>query len=63
MRRIRRIFRSVSAFVAPLSVAFVKAVATSAVLGVCVVMIMHYMGVQVPSAYDLLRGVSRLANF
>lgn len=63
MRRIRRIFRSVSAFVAPLSVAFIKAVATSAVLGVFAVIIMHYMGVQVPSAHELLRGVSRLANF
>jgi hypothetical protein len=63
MRKIRRIFRSVSAFVAPLSVALVKAVATSAVLGAFVVMIMHYMGVQVPSGRDLLRSVSRLANF
>ncbi|HYK19629.1 MAG TPA: hypothetical protein VEV42_02775 [Pyrinomonadaceae bacterium] len=63
MRRIRRFFRAVSAFVTPLGFAFVKAVATSAALGAFVVLIMHYMGVQVPSAHDLLRGVSRLANF
>ena len=43
--------------------AFVKAVATSAVLGLFVVMVMHYMGVPVPGAHELLRGVERLANF
>ncbi|HJP93806.1 MAG TPA: hypothetical protein VJ875_17740 [Pyrinomonadaceae bacterium] len=63
MRRIRRFFKSVVAFVTPLSAAFVKALATSAVLGLFVITIMHYMGVPVPSAHDLLRGVSRLANF
>jgi len=63
MRRIRRSFRSVVGFVTPLSAAFVKALATSAALGLFVVAIMHYMGLPVPSAHDLLRGVSRLANF
>jgi hypothetical protein len=63
MRRIRRSFRSAIGFVTPLSAAFVKAAATSAVLGILVITIMHYMGVPVPSAQDLLRGVSRLANF
>jgi hypothetical protein len=63
MRRIRRIFRSMSAFVAQLSVALIKAVITSALLGAFAVIIMHYMGVQVPSADDLLRGVSRLGSF
>ena len=59
--RIRRFFRSVSAFLTQLSVALLKAVVTSMVLGIVVISIMHYMGVPVPSAADLLRGVSRLA--
>lgn len=63
MRRIRRYFRTVSGFVTPLGAALVKAVATSAVLGLFVVMVMHYMGVPVPGAHELLRGVERLANF
>lgn len=45
-----------------LGAALIKAVVTSMVLGVFVVSVMHYMGVPVPSANDLLRGVSRLAN-
>ena len=39
-----------------------KAVVTSLALGLVVVSVMHYMGVEVPSAGDLLRGVSRLAH-
>ena len=39
-----------------------KAVITSAVLGIVVVSVMHYMGVEVPNADDLLRGVSKLAH-
>ena len=62
MRRIRRFFRAVSVFLTQLGAAFVKAIVTSMVLGVVVVSIMHYMGVPVPSAADLLRGVSRLAD-
>jgi hypothetical protein len=42
--------------------AFVKALVTSIILGVFLVSVMHYMGVPVPSADDLLRGVSRLAH-
>ena len=45
-----------------LGVALFKAVLTSVILGMVVVSVMHYMGVPVPSADDLLRGVSRLAN-
>jgi hypothetical protein len=60
--RIRRAFRSVSAFVSQVFVALLKAVVTSAVLGVVLVVIMHQMGVPVPSAHDLLSGVSRLAH-
>jgi hypothetical protein len=60
--RIRRVFRSVSTFVNGLAGAVVKAVVTSMVLGVVVVSVMHYMGVPVPSAHDLLGGLSRLAR-
>ena len=60
--RIRRVLRSVSTFFSQLCAALVKAVATSMILGIVVVSVMHYMGVPVPSANDLLRGVSRLAN-
>jgi hypothetical protein len=45
-----------------LGAALVKAVVISMVLGVFVVSIMHYMGVPVPSAVELLRGVSKLAH-
>jgi hypothetical protein len=60
--RIRRFLRSVSTFVTQLGVALLKAVVMSLVLGVFVVSVMHYMGVPVPSADDMLRGVSRLAD-
>jgi len=60
--KIRRVLKKVSSFVAQLGVALLKAVLTSAILGMLVVSVMHYMGVPVPSAADLLRGVSRLAN-
>jgi len=39
-----------------------KAVVTSVVLGVALVAVMHSMGVPVPSAHDLLGGLSRLAH-
>jgi hypothetical protein len=42
--------------------ALVKAFVTSMVVGVVVISVMHYMGVPIPSAIDLLRGVSRLAH-
>ena len=60
--KIRRAVKKVSSFVAQLGVALVKAVLTSAILGMVLVTVMHYMGVPVPSADDLLRGVSRLAH-
>ena len=60
--RIRRYTRSFSTFLGNLLTAVLKAAVTSALLGVVVVSVMHYMGVPVPSAVDLLRGVSRLAN-
>ncbi|HEU4871393.1 MAG TPA: hypothetical protein VFT08_11120 [Pyrinomonadaceae bacterium] len=58
----RRVVRSVSTFTTQLFAALVKAVITSAVLGLVLVTIMHHMGVPVPSATELLRGVSRLAH-
>ena len=60
--RIQRILNGVSKFLAQLGVAVVKTVLTSVILGMVVVTVMHYMGVPVPSADDLLRGVSRLAH-
>ena len=60
--RIRRVHSVVSTFLTQLGAALLKAVVTSVVLGVVVVSVMHYMGVPVPSADELLRGVSRLAN-
>ena len=62
MRRIRRLLRSVSTFLTQLGVALLKAVLTSVIVGFLVVSLMHYMGVPVPHAVDLLRGVSRLAH-
>ena len=62
MRRIRRVLRPVSTFLTHLGAAFLKALVISVVLGTIVVSVMHYMGVPVPHAADLLRGVSRLAN-
>jgi hypothetical protein len=60
--RIRRAFRSLSTFVNGLAGAAVKAVLTSVALGAVVVAVMHYMGLPVPSAHDLLGGLSRLAR-
>ena len=62
MRRIRRFLRAVSAFLTHLGAALLKTVVTSLAVGVVVIAVMHYMGVQVPAAADLLRGVSRLAH-
>ena len=60
--RIRRAVRSVSTFVSGVAGAAIKAVATSIVVGVVLVSVMHYIGVPVPSAHDLARGLSRLAR-
>lgn len=60
--RIRRYAKKFSSFLTQLSVALLKAVVTSVVLGVVIVSIMHYMGVPVPSGDELLRGVTRLAH-
>jgi hypothetical protein len=60
--RIRRLLRAVSAFLTQLGAALLKTVVTSVVLGVVLVSVMQYMGVPVPSAHDLLGGLSRLAE-
>jgi len=60
--RMRRAVRSVSTFLTQLGAALLKAVLMSMVLGLVLVTIMHQMGVPVPSAIELLRGVSRLAH-
>ena len=62
MRRIRRVRRSLSTSLTQLGAALFKVLVTSVALGAIVVSVMHYMGVPVPHAADLLRGVSRLAN-
>lgn len=62
MRRIRKFLRSVSIFLTNLCGALLKAVVTSMALGLVVVSVMKYMGVPVPSANDLIGGISRLAN-
>jgi len=62
MRSIRNVFRSFSLFLNHLFGALLKTVITSIFVGMFVVSIMHYMGVPIPSAIELLRGVSRLAN-
>jgi len=60
--RMRRAVRSVSTFLTQLGAAILKAVVTSMVLGLVLITIMHHMGVPVPSAVELLRGVERLAH-
>jgi hypothetical protein len=60
--QIRRYARSFSTFLGNLLGAVVKAAVTSVVLGAVLVSVMHYMDVPVPSAVDLIRGVSKLAN-
>jgi len=60
--RIRRMYRSTSTFVSQLFAAAVKALAVSVAVGILVVSVMHYMGVPVPSAHDLLGGLTRLAG-
>jgi len=60
--KIKRVIGKVSSFLAQLSIALMKAILTSAILGMVLVTVMHYMGVPVPSAVELLRGVSRLAH-
>jgi len=60
--RIRKVVRKISTFLSQLGVALLKTAVTSAVLGVVLVSVMQYMGVPVPSAHELLGGISRLAN-
>ena len=60
--KVQRFVGKVSTFLAQLSVALIKGVLMSVILGMVVVTAMHYFGVPVPSAVELLRGVSRLAD-
>ena len=62
MRRIKRFLRSASTFLTNLFGALLKAVVISMALGMVVVSVMKYMGVPVPSATELIGGISRLAN-
>lgn len=60
--KIERILKKVSSFLTQLAIALMKAVLMSVIVGMVLVTAMHYMGVPVPTATELLRGVSRLAN-
>lgn len=60
--RMRRAVRSISTFLTQAGVALFKATLTSVVLGVVLVTIMHHLGVPVPSATELFRGVEKLAH-
>ena len=60
--KIRRVVNKVSSFITQLGAALIKAVLTTAILGMVLVTVMHYMGVPVPTTHELLRGVSRLAH-
>jgi hypothetical protein len=62
MRRIKQILRSFSMFLSNLCGALLKTIVTSILVGIFVISIMHYMGVPIPSAIELLRGVSKLAR-
>jgi hypothetical protein len=60
-----RLVRSLSASLRHFCAALAKAVITSAVFGACVVIVMHYMGVPVPTPHELLKnfsGLSKLAR-
>jgi uncharacterized protein (DUF111 family) len=59
---IQRFFTKASSFATKLSAALVKAAVMTIAVGVFLITVMHAMGVPVPSAQELLRGVSRLAN-
>jgi antibiotic biosynthesis monooxygenase (ABM) superfamily enzyme len=58
----RRVVRAVSSFLIQLFAALLKTVVTTLVVGLVLVTLMHYMGIPVPSAADMLRGVERLAD-
>lgn len=60
--RVRRYLRGFSTFLSNLFGALLKTVITSMLVGIFVISIMHYMGVPIPSAIDLLRGVENLAK-
>jgi hypothetical protein len=49
-------------FLSNLCGALLKTIVTSILVGIFVISIMHYMGVPIPSAIELLRGVSKLAR-
>lgn len=51
-----------STFVSRVAGATVKAVATSLAVALVLVSVMHYMGVPVPSAHELLGGLTRLVR-
>jgi hypothetical protein len=57
-----RLYRSASASLNGMFGVVFKTLVTSVVFGACVVAVMHYMGVPVPSLYRLLRDVARMIS-
>jgi hypothetical protein len=60
-----RFFRILTTFLQNFLSAVVRAVVTTFVFGLCVVVVAHYMGVPLPSARQVLRefeGISKLAR-
>jgi len=60
-----RLFRFLSAFFQQALRTVVRTVVTTLVFGACVVGLLHYMGVPVPSAHQVLQsfeGLSKLAK-
>jgi len=60
-----RLLRSLSAAIKQVCGAVLRALLTSLVFGICVVALMRYLGVPVPSPFELFRdveGLSKLAK-
>jgi len=56
----KRLFRTASSSVIRLFSVVVKTVFATVVFGACIFTVLHYMGMPVPSASQLLRDVTRM---
>lgn len=57
-----RFFQALSQFLQQIFSAMVRAFVTTLVFGVCVVGLMHYLGMPVPSPSQLLHGLEGLSK-
>ena len=57
-----RFFRFLSEFFRKALSVVVRALVTTLVFGACVISLLHYLGVPVPSAYQLLQGFEGLSK-